>query len=243
MSQLRNSLGQPIGAALPDWTPRPRPPHKPLVGRFCRIEKLDPAAHAADLFAGNKLDVEGRNWTYLAYGPFERLEDYRGWLDMIAKPDDPLFHTIVDLSTGKAVGIASLMRIDPSNGVIEVGHINYSPRLQRKPHASEAMFLLMSRVFDELGYRRYEWKCDNCNLPSRAAAERYGFTFEGIFRQAVVYRGRNRDTAWFSILDSEWPAIKRAYQRWLAPANFDASGIQKVPLSACLAGERSVKAG
>ena len=243
MLQLRNSLGQPIGAPLPDWTPRPRPPHKSITGRFCRIEKLDPATHAADLFAGNKLDVEGRNWTYLAYGPFERLEDYRGWLDTIAKPEDPLFHTIVDLSTGKAVGIASLMRIDPPNGVIEVGHINYSPLLQRKPHASEAMFLLMSRVFDELGYRRYEWKCDNCNLPSRAAAERYGFTFEGVFRRAVVYRNRNRDTAWFSILDSEWPAIKRAYQRWLAPANFDASGIQKVPLSACLAGERSVKAG
>ena len=125
MSEFRNALGQPIGAPVPNWTPRSRPSYTPISGRFCRVEKLDPVAHAADLFAGNRLDVEGRNWTYLPYGPFERIEDYRTWLDTIAAPDDPLFHTIIDLATGKAVGIASLMRIDPPNGVIEVGHINY----------------------------------------------------------------------------------------------------------------------
>ena len=243
MSQSRNHLGQPIGAPVANWTPRARPPHTPITGRFCQIQKLDPAAHAAELFEGNRLDVEGRNWTYLPYGPFQKLDEYRAWLDAIAQAEDPLFHTIVDLSSGKAAGIASLMRIDPPNGVIEVGHINYSPLLQRKPHATEAMFLLMSRVFDELGYRRYEWKCDNCNFPSRAAAERYGFTFEAVFRQAVVYRERNRDTAWFSIVDSEWPAIKRAYQRWLAPANFDAAGIQQQPLSTFMTDERLVVAG
>ncbi len=238
MAQTLNALGQPVGEPLPGWTARPKPPRTPITGRSCRVEMLDPAKHASDLFAGNKLDTEGRNWTYLAYGPFEKLEDYRAWLDSVAKTEDPLFHTIVDLASGKAVGIASLMRIDPAGGVIEVGHINYSPLLQRKPHATEAMFLLMSRVFDELGYRRYEWKCDNCNMPSRAAAERYGFTFEGVFRQAVVYKGRNRDTAWFSITDKEWPAIKRAYQQWLAPANFAADGTQKAKLSDLIAASR-----
>ena len=238
MSEILNALGQTIGAPVPNWTPRPRPPHTPLQGRFCRIVKLDPTAHAAELFAGNRLDIEGRNWTYLPYGPFERIEDYRTWLDTIAAPDDPLFHTITDLTTAKAVGIASLMRVDPPNGVIEVGHINYSPLLQRQPHATEATFLLMARVFDELGYRRYEWKSDSCNQPSRDAAARYGFTFEGIFRQAVVYRGRNRDTAWFSIIDSEWPSIKRGYQRWLEPSNFDKSGNQRVSLATCIAEAR-----
>lgn len=238
MSQTMNALGQPVGAAVPGWTARPRPPRSAIAGRFCRIEMLEPAAHAADLFAGNRLDAEGRNWTYLAYGPFERLEDYRAWLDSIAKPEDPLFHTIIDLASGKAVGIASLMRIDPPNGVIEVGHINYSPLLQRKPHATEAMYLLMRRVFDELGYRRYEWKCDNCNGPSKAAAERYGFTFEGVFRQAVIYKGRNRDTAWFSITDKEWPAIRSGYEQWLEAGNFDASGRQKARLADLIAAAR-----
>ena len=239
MSHNLNALGQPVGLPVPDWTARPRPPRTPITGRYCRVEMLDPAKHAADLFTGNQLDTEGRNWTYLAYGPFAKLEDYRAWLDSVASADDPLFHTIVDLTTGKAVGVASLMRIDPPNGVIEVGHINYSPLLQRKPHATEAMYLLMARVFDELGYRRYEWKCDNCNMPSRAAAERYGFTFEGVFRQAVVYKGRNRDTAWFSITDKEWPAIKRGYEAWLTPENFSSDGVQQTSLADCIAASRA----
>ena len=134
-----------------------------------------------------------------------------------------LFHAIIDRGTGKAVGVATLMRVDATNGVIETGHLNYSPLLQRKPAATEAMFLLMRRVFGELGYRRYEWKCDSLNAPSRAAAERLGFIYEGLFRQASVYKGRNRDTAWFSIIDGEWPALKRAYKAWLDPANFDAA--------------------
>jgi RimJ/RimL family protein N-acetyltransferase len=238
MTQTRNSLGQSVGAPVPDWTARPKPPRTPIAGRYCRVEMLDPAKHAADLFAGNKLDVEGRNWTYLAYGPFERLDDYRAWLETVAASEDPLFHTILDADSGKAIGIASLMRIDPANGVIEVGHINYSPLLQRKPHATEAMYLLMKRVFDELGYRRYEWKCDNCNGPSKAAAERYGFTYEGLFRQATVYKGRNRDTAWFSITDKEWPAIKRGFEQWLAPANFDAAGGQRSKLAELIAKSR-----
>ena len=198
-----------------------------MVGRFCRVEPLDPAGHAADLFAANRLDAEGRNWTYLFQEPFADLDSYRQWLEQVAKGDDQLFHSIVDLKTGKAVGVATFMRIDRANGVIEVGNINYSPLLQRTPAATEAMFLMMARVFDELGYRRYEWKCDALNAPSRAAALRLGFQYEGLFRQAVIYKGRNRDTTWFSIIDSEWPRLKRAYEQWLAEGNFDAAGRQR----------------
>jgi RimJ/RimL family protein N-acetyltransferase len=189
------------------------------------------------LFAANGLDADGRNWTYLFQEPFENLVSYRAWLEQVAKADDPLFHTIVDLETGKAVGVAAFMRIDRTMGVIEVGNINYSPLLQRKPAATEAMFLMMARVFDELGYRRYEWKCDSLNAPSRAAALRLGFQYEGLFRQAIVYKGRNRDTCWFSIIDSEWPRLKRAYERWLAPDNFNDEGKQRHSLGELIKAE------
>jgi len=224
---LRNELDQPIGFPVPDWAPRPRPPRAAMQGRYCRVEPLDAARHAAGLFAANRKDQTDRNWTYLPYGPFLHLAEYRDWVSEIAKADDPLFHAIIDLRTGQAVGVASLMRIDPAMGVIEVGHINYSPLLQRTPAATEAMFLLLQRVFDELGYRRYEWKCDALNAPSRAAAERLGFQYEGLFRQAMIYKDRNRDTAWYSILDCEWPALKTAYQRWLSAENFAADGQQQ----------------
>ncbi len=233
MTQHLNHLGQPIGPALPDWKPRPRPPRTAMEGRFCRIEPIDPGRHAADLFAANSDDRDGRNWTYLPHGPITRLDDYRQWIERFCLGDDPLYHAILERQSGRAVGVASLMRIDPANGVIEVGGINYSPRLQRSPGATEAMYLLMRRVFDELGYRRYEWKCDALNAPSRAAAARLGFRFEGIFRQAIVYKGRSRDTAWFSIIDSEWPTLKTAFERWLDPANFDESGRQRQRLSEC----------
>jgi RimJ/RimL family protein N-acetyltransferase len=221
-----NHLGQPVGAPLPDWTARPRPPVTPMAGRFVRVEKLLPHKHGADLFAANRLDTLGANWTYLGVGPFETVEAYHAWLTAVAPVQDPLFHAIVDVGTNKAVGVASYMRIEPAMGVIEVGHINYSPLLQAKPHATEAMYMMMARVFDELGYRRYEWKCDSLNAPSRAAALRYGFTYEGEFRNALVYKGRSRDTTWFSVTDAEWPALKGAYQAWLGPANFDGQGRQ-----------------
>jgi RimJ/RimL family protein N-acetyltransferase len=198
-----------------------------MQGRRVRIEALDPEAHAEDLFHANSADCEGRNWTYLPYGPFERLADYRAWITQNCLGADPLFHTIVDQQSGKALGVSSYLRIDPKMGVIEVGHINYSPALQGSAAATEAMYLMMARVFDELGYRRYEWKCNALNKASCRAAERLGFTFEGIFRQATVVKGRNRDTAWFSLLDSEWPKAKAAFQAWLDPANFDAKGRQK----------------
>ena len=226
-----NHLGQPVGFSLEGWRARPRPPRSPMTGRFCRVEPVDVERHARQLYDAQADDRDGRNWTYLGYGPFATFADYRGWLAGIAALEDPLLHAIIDGSSGEAVGVAAYMRIDPPNGVLEVGHINYSPRLQRTPAGTEAMYLMMRRAFHELGYRRYEWKCDDLNAPSRAAAVRYGFTFEGIFRQATVYKGRSRDTAWFSILDIEWPARKLAFERWLLPENFDGSGRQRHPLS------------
>ncbi len=229
MTEFRNALGQPIGPSLAGWTERPRPPRTPIVGRYARIEPLS-LEHAAGLHAANAADTSGGMWTYMGYGPFATLDDYRQWVTTTGSGDDPLFHTIFDKATGKASGVASLMRIDMKNGVVETGHIAYAPALQKTRAATEAMFLLMRRVFDELGYRRYEWKCDALNAPSRRAAERLGFTFEGIFRQAMIYKDRNRDTAWFSIIDKEWPKLKIAYEAWLDPANFDAAGQQRQAL-------------
>jgi RimJ/RimL family protein N-acetyltransferase len=232
MTDRVNHLGQPIGFPLPGWSARPRPPRTPMEGRLCRLEPIDVERHAADLHAANREDKTGRNWTYLAYGPYERLEDYREWMRATCLGEDPLFHAVIDLKTGRAMGVASYLRIDPAPGVIEVGHINYAPPLQRTAAATEAAFLMMRRVFDELGYRRYEWKCDALNAPSRAAALRLGFRFEGIFRQATVYKSRNRDTAWYAIIDRDWPELKARYERWLDPANFDAAGWQRRSLSA-----------
>jgi RimJ/RimL family protein N-acetyltransferase len=222
-----NRFGQPIGDRVDGWTTRPLPPATPMIGRWCRVEPLDIQRHAAELHDANRDDPEGRNWTYLSSEPFDDLGAYRAWLAKMSATGDPMFHAIVDAHTNQAVGLASYLRIDAANGVIEVGHINYSPRLQRTIAATEAMVLMMRRVFDELGYRRYEWKCDALNAPSRAAAQRLGFTYEGIFRQALVYKGRNRDTAWFSMLDREWPALRDAFDAWLDPSNFDADGRQR----------------
>lgn len=230
MSTRTNEFGQSIGPAMPEWTPRAQPTGITLKGRFCRLEPIDAAQHAADLFAAYRIAPQG--WTYMVAGPFEREEDYCAYAETIAKSSDPRHFAVIDLKTGKAVGTLSLMRIDPNNGVIEVGNVMFSPLLQQTPISTEAQFLLMAYAFDELGYRRYEWKCDALNAPSRTTADRLGFTFEGIFRQALVYKGRGRDTAWFSIIDSEWPKVKSAFQAWLAPQNFDADGRQKQSLKA-----------
>jgi RimJ/RimL family protein N-acetyltransferase len=225
-----NALGQPIGVTVPNWSPPPRPSPEPMNGHFCRVEPLDAAQHAADLHVANLVDKEGRNWTYLPYGPFETLASYAAWAESVAGKPDPMFWAIVDLATGKAVGVASYLRIDPASGSIEVGHINFSPLLQRKPGGTEAMYLMMQRAFT-LGYRRYEWKCDALNAASRAAAQRYGFSYEGTFRQARLTKGHNRDTAWYGAIDSEWPALDRAFKQWLDPSNFDQQGRQRVALS------------
>ena len=232
MGSELNALGQRVGVTVRDWKPPPPPPRETIAGRFCRLEPLDPARHLAALQAANALDTDGRNWTWLPYGPFASPQDYAAWLEQQSRSLDPLFFTVV-MPDGPA-GVASYLRIDPANGSIEVGHIHWSPLLQRAPAATEAMYLMMRRVF-ELGYRRYEWKCNALNAPSRAAAQRLGFSYEGLFRQAGVVKGRNRDTAWYSILDGEWPALRAAYERWLAPSNFDAGGRQKSALSALTA--------
>lgn len=225
-----NELGQPVGFRLSGWNPPPLPPRAVLQGRYCRLEPLDAKAHGAKLFEANALDREGRMWTYMSHGPFETLASYLAWAESASHGDDPIFFAIVDGASGEPLGVASYMRIDRKSGVIEVGSIAYSPRLQRSPAATEAMFLMMRHVFD-LGYRRYEWKCNTWNAPSRAAAQRLGFSYEGVFRNHMVVKGRNRDTAWYSIIEEEWPALRVAYERWLAPENFDAGGKQKTRLS------------
>lgn len=233
--EFRNALGQPIGFPVENWQGCPPPPRTALEGRTCRVEPLDPERHAAALHRANLEDREGRIWTYLPYGPFATLADYRAWMTASCLGDDPLFHAVVDKADGAASGVASYLRIDPPAGVIEVGHINFAPRLQGTTAATEAMYLMMRRVFDELAYRRYEWKCDALNAASRRAAERLGFRFEGVFRQATVYKGRNRDTAWFAIIDKDWPAVRDVFEAWLDPGNFDAAGRQREGLSALMA--------
>jgi len=230
MQHDTNHLGQPVGLPIPNWQTPPTPPRTALVGRTCRLEPLSAAAHAADLHVAFAQDEPGQMWTYMAYGPFESAESYRAWCEEKSQASDPLFFAIVDRGAGQPVGVASYLRIDPRSGSIEVGHLAYSPRLQRTIAATESMYLMMRQAF-ELGYRRYEWKCHALNAASRAAALRLGFSFEGIFRQATVAKGRNRDTAWFSILDREWPALQRAFDQWLDPANFDEQGRQRLRLS------------
>ena len=202
-----------------------------MQGTHCIVEPIDVRRHAAGLHAAFRADREGRIWTYMSYGPFPGLEEFRDWLEAYCVGNDPMFHAIMDKASGKAAGLASFLRIDPCNGVIEVGNIAYSPPLQRTMAATEAMFLMMRRAFRELGYRRYEWKCDALNERSRNAAARLGFRFEGVFRQAVVYKGRNRDTAWYSVIDTEWPVLEAAFTDWLDPANFNADGTQVASLA------------
>ncbi len=230
MSADTQLLNLPLGEIVADWKEPPFPAHEVLHGYFCRIEPLDAAKHAQSLFDAYLLDPHGSSWTYLPYGPFETFADFHAWLKQQSRTRDPLFFAIVDPTSGEAIGLASYLRIKPSCGSIEVGHLHFSPRLQRTPAATEAMFLMMRHAF-ELGYRRYEWKCNALNEPSRLAALRLGLSFEGIFRQATVSKGRNRDTAWYAAIDKEWPALRAAFEQWLSPSNFDADGRQRISLS------------
>jgi RimJ/RimL family protein N-acetyltransferase len=198
-----------------------------MAGRLCTLEPLTPA-HAPALWDAFSLDTDGRNWTYLAHDPFTRYDAFEAWVAQSAASTDPQFYAVL---VGDAAGLAAYLRITPPAATIEVGHIHFSPRLQHTPAATEAMYLMMRRVF-ELGYRRYEWKCDALNAPSRRAAERLGFSFEGVFRQALVTKGRNRDTAWYACIDREWPVLRAGFERWLSPANFDGSGRQRQSLAA-----------
>lgn len=209
------------------WTPARLPARVPLNGTTVRLEPLDPARHGRSLFMASHGDGAGDAlFRHLPYGPFNGFDEFRAWLDERAATTDPLFFAIVDVETDAPQGMASFLRMVPEHGVIEIGHIWFSPALQRTRMATEAIYLMSRYAFDDLGNRRLEWKCDALNEPSRRAAARFGFTYEGVFRQHLVVKGRNRDSAWFSIVDGEWPRIRAAFEAWLAPENFDGTGKQ-----------------
>lgn len=220
-----NHFGQPVGDALPDWQPRPYPQRQTLQGRLCYLEPLA-GKHAEALFAAHQLAPDTRSWTWLLREPDSSVEEFSAWVAGLTGVSDPIHFAVIDRQTRQPVGSLALMRIDANNGVVEVGHVHFSPLLSRTAMATEAHWLLMRYVFDTLGYRRYEWKCNSLNEPSRRAAQRLGFHYEGRFRQALVIKGHNRDTDWFSIIDAEWPQIDSAMQKWLASDNFSADGQQ-----------------
>ena len=233
-----NDLGQPVGDLVPGFTGAARPSLETLEGRFCRLEKLDPELHSRGLFDALQADESGALWTYLSESPAANLNELTEWVERVSDKPDPAYYALIDRGSGRCLGRAAYLRIAPEAGSIEVGSILYSPSLQRTPMATEAMFLMMQHAFETLGYRRYEWKCDSLNEPSRRAAERLGFTYEGLFRQALVYKGRNRDTAWYAMIDSDWPAIRTGYEGWFDPANFDERGHQKQSLASFIAAAR-----
>lgn len=221
---------RPLGPIVPGWTARALPPREIFTGKYARLEPFDVARHADALFAAYSEDPTGAVWDYLFLGPFKDLADYRATAEKSMTGQDPFYFTLFDRAVARPGGVASLMRIVPEHGVIEVGGIAYAPWFQRTRAATEAMYLFACLVFDRLGYRRYEWKCNNLNEASKRAAVRLGFRFEGVFRNHMVVKGRSRDTAWFAFTEEEWPARKAAFQRWLDPANFDAEGRQKMQL-------------
>ena len=208
------------------WTPRPRPQAVPLEGRYVRLEKLEPR-HADGLHAASATGDADAKFTWLAEDPPEDQASVRAWVERVSVSVDPIYFAIIDKATGKVAGRQTLMRIDAANGVVEIGNIYWGPLIARKAAATEALFLFARYAFDTLGYRRFEWKCNNDNLPSKQAALRFGFQYEGLFRQHFVIKGLNRDTAWFAMIDKDWVALKPAYEAWLAPDNFDESGNQK----------------
>jgi RimJ/RimL family protein N-acetyltransferase len=217
-------------SGLEDYRPRPRPERVGLQGRYSRLEPLDPARHTAALWAASSGAGAEERFRFLAE-PAPDEAAFAAWIDRAARSEDPLFHAVVDRASGRAEGRQSYLRITPEHGVIEIGHVLWGPAIARSRVATEALGLYAAHAFDALGYRRFEWKCDAANEPSRRAAQRFGFTYEGTFRQHMVVRGRNRDTAWFAMTDGEWPRIRERLAAWLDPANFDAEGRQRTPLA------------
>jgi len=228
-----NEYGQRIGMPVGDWIPALRPQREPLEGRFTHLVPLEPTIHADELYDSVSLDGDQASWTYMHYGPFRSRTDFRTWMIGFCSGVDPLFYTIIDDTDGRAKGFASYQRINPEQGTIEVGHVYFGPHLRRTVAATEAMYLMMRQAF-LMGYRRYEWKCDAHNVPSHQAARRLGFTYEGTFRQGGVYKGRNRDISWYSIVDSEWEWLRRAFDEWLGHGNMDSTGKQMVSLGDCI---------
>ena len=218
-------------ADLSSFAPRVRPDKLHAEGRHVILERIADEKRFDELYEAFAADAEGAIWDWLPYGPFADREAFKAFARTTYLGGEPCFYAIIPTATGKAAGVASLMRTDTINGVTEIGHVCFSPSLQRTPVATEAFYRFMAHVFDDLGYRRFEWKCNDANVPSKRAAERLGFVWEGLFRQHLIVKGKNRDTAWFSILDSEWPALKQAFEAWLDPANSDVEGRQRCSLS------------
>jgi len=226
---------QQVGPAVDPLPSGRAPGREPLQGTHARLEPVDVAAHGKSLFAlSHARPEDAALWTYLPYGPFAGQGEFERWLDERARSSDPLFFAVIEEQSGQASGMASYLNIVPAMGCIEIGHIWFAPPLQRTRAATEAIYLMSRHVFDDLGYRRLEWKCNALNEASVRAARRFGFTYEGTFRQHMVVKGRNRDTAWFALLDREWPAVRAAFERWLAPDNFDAAGRQRASLGALM---------
>lgn len=226
----KNQFGQLLGNLVEDWSPRQKP--KAIIqGRYCMLETIEINKHAAKLFNVLSIDNQGESWTYLPYGPFDNLNEFTEWLQITTLENDTLLYAILDSKTKEPVGVSGFLRINQEHGVIEIGHIHFSKLLKQTSLATEAIYLMLRYAFDELGYRRCEWKCNDLNEPSRRAAQRFGFTFEGVFRQNYVLKNRNRDTAWFSIIDREWPGLKEKFEKWLNPTNFDASDKQILRLN------------
>lgn len=216
-----------MGEDLKNWQPRPRPERTTMEGRYVVLEPLSAARHGDGLYAASTVADAGERFRWLFEYPPESRAAFQPWLEKVEASQDPLFFTVIERATGAIAGRQTIMRIEPAFGVAEIGNIYWGPTVSRTPASTEAHFLFARYIFDELGYRRWEWKCNNRNEPSKRAAERFGFSFEGVFRQHLVVKGENRDTAWYSIIDKEWPALRQAYEAWLDPANFDAEGKQK----------------
>lgn len=225
-----NEFGQLVGAKVSQWVSCKLPESKVLTGRYCYLERLNLKTHTSELFAALAENNNGESWTYLPYGPFSTLNEFSIWSESLIANHDVIAYAIMHGQTKSPIGISAYLHLSPEHGSIEIGHLHFSGQLKQTPMATEAIYLMLSQVFDELGYRRCEWKCNSLNEPSKKAALRFGFRFEGIFRQHAVYKNRNRDTAWFSILDSEWPTLREKFRRWLAPDNFDANGQQLTKL-------------
>ncbi|WP_424978535.1 GNAT family N-acetyltransferase [Leisingera sp. S232] len=238
-----NEYGQPVGASLEGWGGAAHPGHKAMLGTYAKLVPLDPVTHTQDLFSAYREDPKAAIWTYMANGPYNTASGLQNWISQVSGSDEQPFFAVVDQNDNTAKGVASFLRIDPLQGVMEIGSITFAPGLQRTRVATEAIFLMMQRALGELGYRRLEWKCDALNAPSRRAAERFGFTYDGLFEQAVIYKGRNRDTAWYSLLDKDWAPVERGFLAWLAKENFDGAGQQCQRLADFINAERQAAAG
>jgi RimJ/RimL family protein N-acetyltransferase len=230
MQQI-NQFGQFLGDRIDNWTACQRPKKRILQGQYGILEPMNIAKHSCMLYDALTFDNQGESWTYLPYGPFATLKEFQGWLVTLIKNKDTLLYAIINAQTKQVIGMVSYINIRPEHGVIEIGDVHFSTLLKRTPLATEAIYLLLHQMFEELQYRRCEWKCNSLNKASQYAAERFGFKFEGIFRQHYVFKSRNRDTAWFSILDSEWDGLKKKFEKWLNSNNFDSLGHQITRLS------------